>query len=172
MGVDKANLMVAGRRLLDTGLDALLDGAADPIVVIGGSTDRVRVVADYWPGEGPLGGVITGLDTVADAADVAVVLACDLPHIDAATVSALVARLRDDGDADAAVPVVGGRLQPLAAAYRVAARDPMRRVFEAGERSISAALSQLMVVEVSDLPDDRFVDVDSPEDVSVLEDRS
>lgn len=172
MGADKATLEVAGRGLLDAALDALQGASADPIVVVGGSTVRVRVVPDSWPGEGPLGGLITGLDEVAGDSDVAVVLACDLPHIDAGTVSVLVDRLRSAAGSDAAVPLVGGRRQSLAAAYRVGAREPMRRAFEAGERSVRGALSLLTITEVSGLPEDRFVDVDSPEDVSVVEDRS
>ncbi len=167
MGADKATLEIDGRSLLDTALDALEAAGAEPIVVVGGSTKRATPVADEWPGEGPLGGLIVGLDAVADAADAAVVLACDLPRIDPGTVSELATRLGAEG-ADVAIPVVDGRRQPLSAAYRTDTRDQLRRAFEAGERSLQKGLAVLEVTELSDLSPHAFADLDTPEDVSAL----
>jgi molybdenum cofactor guanylyltransferase len=54
--------------------------------------------------------------------------------------------------ADAAVPVVGGRLQPLAAAYRSEVADRAEELLARGERSLMALLDLLHVHRLDDLP--------------------
>lgn len=87
----------------------------EPVVFIGGSdhvmaelasTGRVHV-RDRWPGEGPLGGVLSAL--LAFGSPV-VVAACDLVDLDVDTARAVMV----DSDADVVVAVAGQSRRALA----------------------------------------------------------
>jgi len=94
--------------------------------------------------------------------DVVVVLACDQPNINEALVRLLVSSIADH---DAAVPVVDGVPQPLAAAYARRSLSPLRRAFGRGERSPRAALGELEWRAMDDVDPAWVRDVDEPRDV-------
>ena len=155
MGTDKATLVVRGRPLALIAADALREAGAAEIFAVGGDDMALRAlglepVADRWPGEGPLGGIITALDTAAQ--DVVVVLACDVPEIEAAAVQEIVAAL--DPNVDAAVATAGGRAHPLIAAYRSSAGPTLKAAFDRGVRAVRAGMDSLDV---------RFVRLSHPE---------
>lgn len=171
MGTDKAFLVLDGATepLACVSLRALEGAGAVAVLSIGG--DRARLAdlgfdarADDDPDEGPLGGLITGLDRTP--APILVVLTCDLPAIDAATVRVLVAALDDHPEAAAAIPVVDGRRQIITAAYRRTAHEPLTRAFADGERSVRRAVAGLAVVELDGLDPAVFHDLDRPEDLA------
>ncbi len=120
--MDKAELRVADRPLLDYALSAV--GAARTVVVVGPRRELpagILAAREDPPGGGPVAGIAAGLHCLT--ADLIVVLACDMPLLDASGVQALAVRLAAAGPevdgvwyADA-----GGRAQPLAAAYRASA---------------------------------------------------
>lgn len=150
MGEDKALVDVDGRPLAGIAADALHAAGADEVFGVGGNVQALeaaglRVVPDLWPGEGPLGGILTALD--AATADVVVVLACDLPGVTAEAVHAVLDGL---GDADVAVPMVEGRAQHLLAAWRRSAcRERLADAFQSGERAIWRAGEGLCVARVT-----------------------
>lgn len=79
-GVDKSALRIDGRSLLDLTLDAV--GVARRVVVVGPGG-----VSEQPPGGGPAAAIGAGVAALADdpeAADVVVVLACDMPGVAAA----------------------------------------------------------------------------------------
>ena len=81
MGRPKALIEIDGRTLLDRAVGALTAAAIDPVIVVGGDQAAIeaaghRFVPDEYPGEGPLGGIISALGAVDT--DLVVVLACDL----------------------------------------------------------------------------------------------
>jgi molybdopterin-guanine dinucleotide biosynthesis protein A len=140
MGRDKALLEVGGRPMALTAATALVDAGAAEVIAIGGDRDGLaslglRWVADAYPGEGPLGAIITALESVT--ADVVAVLACDLPAVTPAAVRQVVDGL---GPGDAAIATAGGRVHPLLAAYRRTCVTSLRRAFDAGERTVRRAL--------------------------------
>ncbi|MCL6553530.1 MAG: molybdenum cofactor guanylyltransferase [Firmicutes bacterium] len=142
LGVDKAALRLGEETLLaravrrlavvcrpvivvaasETAARALLASAAGsgtavhalPVPGAGPSQGPVAVVADRWPGAGPLGGLATGLGAVASV--VGAVVAVDMPFVAPALLARLIAIALAE-DRDAVVPVVGGRAQPLCAVY-------------------------------------------------------
>jgi molybdopterin-guanine dinucleotide biosynthesis protein A len=151
MGTDKAFIEVGGRALATIARDALRDAGAREVMAIGGDGDAfeplgLRAVADQWPGEGPLGGVVTAL--AAAAHDVVVVLACDLPAVDALAVTAVLSGLAD-ANADAAVPMVDGVPQVLVAAYRRRCGAPLEDALRAGTRRLRDAVDGLRVAHVA-----------------------
>jgi molybdopterin-guanine dinucleotide biosynthesis protein A len=146
MGRDKAFVDVRGRPLVSYPIAALRAAGAGEVLAVGG--DRARLVAtgavwvpDRFPGEGPVGGIVTALG--AAGADVVVVLACDMPNVTAEAVAFVVEGLAP-GD-DAAVAVTGGRLEPLLGAYRRRCAAALEAAFQRGERAVHAALAGVAV---------------------------
>jgi len=170
MGADKALLDVGDGPLASIVASALRDAGATEVLAIGGDVSGLtelqcfdRVIPDAHPGEGPLDGIITALGTAID--DVVVVLACDTPQIDSSTPERLVDALHGGGG-DLAMAVVGGRRQPLTAAWRASVcRERLLESFAAGERAPRRALGDLQVIELHDLPVTAVADLDRPEDL-------
>ena len=178
MGRDKALVELGGRPLAARTVDALVAAGAGPVRVIGGDAAALGalgldVVADRWPGAGPLGGVLTGLAAVAPGDDdVLVVLSCDLAAIGPDEVVALVEALAATPSADAAAPRWQGRPQLLTSAWRGRAAPGLRAAFDAGERSVRRALatSGLVVTTVSGLDPAHLGDIDTPDDLRAARD--
>jgi molybdopterin-guanine dinucleotide biosynthesis protein A len=173
MGRDKAFIEVEGRPLVAVAVAAARSGGASRVVVVGGDAARIRqldldlivdLVADEHPGEGPLGGLITGLRASRDP--IAMVLACDMPAIDGESVARIVGTLSDHVTAMVAAPLVGDRLQILTAAYRLKVLPVLDQAFAAGERAPRRALEAVEVVEVLGIDPVRLDDVDQPQDLS------
>jgi rhodanese-related sulfurtransferase/molybdopterin-guanine dinucleotide biosynthesis protein A len=141
---------------------AALQAAGASVVSTVGGTDRgfgVPHLADHYPGDGPLGGVLSSFASAVN--DVVFVAACDLPALDAPTVLAVLSGL---GDADAAVAHTD-RDEPMCAAYRVAScRVPFERAFANGARSIRHALKHVRVRAVSVADWRPLVNVNTPSD--------
>lgn len=114
-GVDKGSLPVAGRPMIDTVLGAAR-AVAGHVRVVGPGGDTL----EDPPYSGPVAGISAGLRALPAAVDLVVVVACDLPDLDAATLGALVAALRTPTDVrpGAALAVdADGRDQYLLAAW-------------------------------------------------------
>jgi molybdopterin-guanine dinucleotide biosynthesis protein A len=93
----------------------------------------VVVIRDPVPFQGPVGALRRALEAVTN--DTAFACSCDLPLLDSDVAAAIVAML---GDFDAAIPVVGGRLQPLHAAYRKRCAGALATLAARGESRLSA----------------------------------
>ena len=176
MGRDKALVTAPdGRPLAMVGLDALQAAGAGRAVAVGGDEAALRAlgadwVADRFPGEGPLGGILTALE--ATSAELVVVMACDMPGVGRQVPRALVQALASAPTAAVALAVVGDRDQPLTACWRRSVATPeLRAAYGAGERAPRTVLDRLAVVRVEGLPVEELVDVDSPEDLRRYADR-
>ncbi|MDQ3304873.1 MAG: molybdenum cofactor guanylyltransferase [Actinomycetota bacterium] len=170
MGRDKALVDVDGRALAAIVADALHGAGADgPVLAIGGDRPALarlglETVADDHPGEGPLAGIITALACARH--EVVVILACDLPGVDAGTVRLVVRALVGDGDAGVAAAVdEGGRLRPLHAAWRRSVLPQLQTAVDRGERAVHRVLADLVVVPVDGVGPWALVDVDTPADL-------
>jgi molybdopterin-guanine dinucleotide biosynthesis protein A/rhodanese-related sulfurtransferase len=169
MGRDKALVEVGGTAMARRVADALRAAGADRVVAVGGDAEALTgrgllVVPDRWPGEGPLGGLITALDDADGAAGVAVVLACDLTAPDPAAIARLVDH-RARADCDAVVPVVDGRRQWLHGAWDRRTAGILADVFAAGERSLVGAALSLRIAALDDVAPAAVRDADRPEDL-------
>ena len=186
MGQDKALLVVDGQPMVRRVVTAARDAGAASVITVGGDQKGlvkalagldVRVVPDRFPGEGPLGGVLTALDELdaAGEADVVLVLSCDLLAPDPRTMATVAAALTDPGApraADVAVPRVAGRDQWLHAAWRNdrQTRERLAAPFADDERSVHRAVAQagLAVRHLVDLATESLADADTPEDLRDL----
>lgn len=155
MGTSKAGLEWDGATLLARTCAILARAVDGPLLVVG-SPDRalpalppgVRVVTDPEEARGPLLGLATGLAAVEPAADAAFVCATDLPFLHPAFVRRVLAAL--SGTTDLALPVIRGRPQPLAAAYRTAAAPLARARLARGDLRLLGLADDLRVVRLDD----------------------
>jgi molybdopterin-guanine dinucleotide biosynthesis protein A len=165
MGRDKALVEVAGEPLVRRVAHALRAAGAARVFVVGGDRPRIEalgldVVADLFPGEGPLGGVLTALHAT-DAAVVAV-LATDLVAADPVAIRAVRQALEDH---DVAVPVSGGQRHFHHAVWHRRALVRLDEAFASGERAIKRAVRDLAVAEVTGLADPVLADADTPDEL-------
>lgn len=139
MGRPKATLDWHGRTLLAHVVD-IVGRAAGPVVVVGASGQRlpalpseVRIVRDARPGRGPVEGLLAGLAAAAGVAETAFATGVDAPFLDPAFVRAVLAA---GAGAEVAVPVVDGRVHPLAAAYRTDLAPRLAHLLDVGVDSL------------------------------------
>lgn len=164
MGRDKAFVEVDGVPLVLRVAKALSEAAT--VTAVGGDVIALSQLGleaepDLHPDDGPLGGIAQALGIGAH--DVIVVVACDMPFLNGATVRQLVEAV--DGH-DVAVAVHDGQRHPTLAAWHRA--TPVGDAFDRGERSPMRVLDELAVVEV-ELEDARIaIDVDTPDDLTNL----
>jgi molybdopterin-guanine dinucleotide biosynthesis protein A len=164
MGRDKAMLQWRGRTWAALMADTLAGAGCDPVVQIGGSpATGVRCVPDRYPGEGPLGGVLTALDAL-EGRFVAVV-ACDLPLLTSITVERL-RRCLDDGPGLHVAVADSGRIEPLCAVWRTSTvRSLIEERWCQGERSLMGVLGDLRVGCVP-VPPEELLNANTPEDLA------
>jgi molybdopterin-guanine dinucleotide biosynthesis protein A len=191
LGRDKAALMLGKQTLLDRTI-SILSSLVDDVLVVGlkhqapdptrpdptfgprvglraegGSTSAtVRFVPDDLPDLGPLGGLLTGLRRLRSP--YAVVVACDLPFLDAKVLHYLLGLAPGH---DAVVPVLAGRNQSLHAVYARSVEGVIARHIARNQLRLDCLLAELTVrrVEASELEtigfDCRsFTNVNTPED--------
>jgi molybdenum cofactor guanylyltransferase len=164
MGADKATIPVAGVAMARRVADALTAAGCSPVVAVGGDTAALRAlgleyVADEFPGEGPLGGVLTALSVGSPVA----VVACDLPHLRPQTLTELIEAL---GGHDAAV-ARSDRAEPLCAVWSDRAASLLRAQFQAGERAMHRAITDLDIAWVT-VPATDLTNINTPIDLGNL----
>jgi molybdopterin-guanine dinucleotide biosynthesis protein A len=148
MGSDKALYEVDGSTMAQRVADAATAAGASELLVIGGTAARAKKLTGTWkkdlyPGDGPLGGVITALK--ASSHDSVVVLSCDMPFITDAVITSLIRGLAD------AQATVGrtDRLTWLCAAWsKQECLKTLESVWKRNERAVHRAAVLLDVAEV------------------------
>jgi molybdopterin-guanine dinucleotide biosynthesis protein A len=106
-----------------------------------------ETVTDRWPGEGPLGGILTALADAKKSAGegaAALIVSCDMPFLTTEWLSFLVGRA-SECEAEAIVPKSAQGWEPLCSCWRVSAAEMVLPLFEAGTRKITDALNVLRV---------------------------
>ena len=145
MGRDKALLEFRGKPLLLRTVE-LLRPYVDRITVLGSQSRYshfgLRVLADEYPAQGPLGGICMGLKN--SLADWNIFLACDLPLLDGRILDALI-RITSLTDAQAVVPKTRDGWQPLCAAYQRSCVPAMEQAIERGNLALVNLLRSLRV---------------------------
>lgn len=171
MGSDKATFEVDGIPMAARVAEAARQAGAQEILLIGGTQARAKKLTGVWkkdafPGQGPLGGVITALKAASH--DSVVVLSCDMPFITDAVVVSLVRGL---SDAQASVGRTD-RLNWLCAAWSKSECLPtLQSVWKREERAVHRAAVLLDVAEVP-VPAMAVRNVNQPSDLEVNDDAS
>jgi molybdopterin-guanine dinucleotide biosynthesis protein A len=154
-GSDKAAVMIGQRTMLQQQLATLAAAGVVERVYVGGEPrtepSNARHLVDEYPGEGPLGAIIT---TTAEAVrrsnnthtiDTVIVLAVDVPLVRPSTIERLVAAVAAH---DAAV-AYGERDHWSCLAIRTAAHSALHAAFAGGERAVHRAFASLRVARVT-----------------------
>jgi molybdopterin-guanine dinucleotide biosynthesis protein A len=169
-GRDKSRLVVEGHPIINRQIDVLQRVVRTLFVI---ASDAVRfadlglpVHPDVIEGAGALGGVYSALEVATD--DAVLVVACDLPFLDANLLRRLI-ELAADGDA-AWVRSERGP-EPMLACYRRSARRSIRRQIDAGRLKAADLASVLRIAEMDEHEVARFgpparllANINTPED--------
>jgi molybdopterin-guanine dinucleotide biosynthesis protein A len=159
MGVDKARLPFRGSELACAVADAVARAAGNVTLV--GHTG-LPAIPDRYPGQGPLGAILTALDH--SSADWNLIVACDMPEVSAAFLGELLARAMRS-TADVLLPVGPDALpQPLCAVYHRRTLAALEEQFTGGVRQVTQALAGLAVEPFSVAELSHFQNVNTPED--------
>ncbi len=154
MGQPKALLPVRGKALLAHMVAQLTPVIkTPPLIVINDAAllaqshieTEFLAVPDHYPGMGSLGGIASGL---AHCSQWAIMLACDLPFVNAELL-AWMADLGSD-DWDAIVPQVDGYAQPLHALYHRRCLPAIEARLAADERRVVSFLADVRVRVVTE----------------------
>src|SRR5262249_36178629 len=120
------------------------------------------VLADRYPGEGPLGGILTALG--AGSAEWNLIVACDMPGL---TVD-LLKQLLDTAQSKQLKILMaegdGGKREPLCAVYHRSVLASLQGAFAGGTRKVTAAFGDIPVAvyPVSEMA--HLANLNTPED--------
>ncbi len=175
-GRDKALVEVGGRPMLAR-MTALMQGITEQVKIVGTPEKYaefgIEVVSDRWPGEGPLGGIITALLDAAShsapfeqsrqqphadnlhAADWCLIVSCDMPFLTHDWLAYLSKRAAAS-TAQVVMPVSAGGPEPLCACYRADGAETLQAAFEAGVRKITEALKHVTTEVLDEVHWKRF----------------
>ena len=158
-GVDKALVELQGKSILDRTC-ALLTPICKTVRIIAPFEKYphapVPVVTDKWPGEGPLGGILTALYHAEDmsralalapgmseeAKTCCLIVSCDMPFLSRAWL-AFLCEHAIRSKADVVVPESVSGPEPLCACWRTDSAPAIRRAFDSGVRKVTEAMKRL-----------------------------
>jgi len=171
MGTDKALLELNGMSLLDRALRTMREVCADVTIVGDPATlaQPGKVIADRYPGCGPLGGIHAAL--YQSSADLNVVLAVDMPFVSSRLLRFL-ADIAAGSEATVVVPRTLRGFQPLCAVYRTEFRTVAEKALRDGKYKIDALFGEgkARIVEPSELEsagfgERDFFNLNTPDDL-------
>jgi molybdenum cofactor guanylyltransferase len=160
-GKDKALVEFNGSTMIER-MGTLLMGIGMPKIYLVGAPEkysalRVPCIPDKWPGEGPLGGIVTALvhSKTRRKARIACtriwkgakpqlnfILSCDLPFLSKDWMRELFVRSLTS-NAKVIVPQSQNGLEPMCACWRTAALPIIEKQFKQGVRKVTQAMKQL-----------------------------
>ncbi|MFC2059892.1 molybdenum cofactor guanylyltransferase [Chloroflexota bacterium] len=147
LGRNKALETIGGKRLIERVVERVkLVSQRTLIVTAQGQPeipglDEVGIVADLYPGKGPLGGIYTGLHFAQSSHGI--VVACDMPFLNPRLFSYMIEL---SSGFDAVVPRLReGRVEPLHAVYSKSCLDDMKARLEHNQLEVNRFLSTIRV---------------------------
>jgi molybdopterin-guanine dinucleotide biosynthesis protein A len=156
MGTDKALIDYQGRPILAHVIDTVRQ-LSDDVLVVANRSDvygsfGARVVPDFDPPVGPLGGIAAGLAAMDH--ELSIVVACDMPFLNLDLFRYLIERA---ADVDAVVPLTGDQFEPLHAVYRRSCLAAIQRRLANNERRV---ISFFQDVRLSAVPEAEWRAID------------
>jgi len=174
-GTPKALLEFRNERLLHRQIRQLRQRCAeillvtnDPVLFRPHLDGDIRVIADVYPGCGPLGGMHAAFS--AARFPLVWLVGCDMPFISPSAAFLMLQRL-EPSTCDAVIPRIGGRLHPLHGIYHPRCADVIPGMLESQRYKIGEFLQRIRCRPLDQSVfreegiDPRFVcNVNSPED--------
>ncbi len=147
-GRDKALVEFGGQSLLAR-MIGMMQHATKKVKIVGPPVKYaefgIEIIDDRWPGEGPLGGIITALEDAAENAKESrwnLMVSCDMPFLTEDWLKFLAERA-GKSKAQVVLPHSAAGPEPLCACYRTDAASALREAFETGVRKITDALKHV-----------------------------
>jgi len=164
-GQDKARVRLGGEMML-TRTCHLVNEVTGSVNVVADRESRYAdsdlwVVEDRWPGEGPLGGILTALSATAETdrgRDWNLIVSCDMPFLTREWLAYLIGRALAS-KAQVVLPHSASGPEPLCACWRTEAAETLQAAFERGVRKVTEGIS-LLRAEVLDERDWKRFDSD------------
>ena len=156
-GRDKALVEVGGTPMLRRMIELLWRVTKQVKVVTTAkkyATFGAAMVEDHWPGEGPLGGIITALEDAARSParpEWNLILSCDMPFLTRDWLAFLSER-SFKSKAQVVFPHSASGPEPLCACWQTSAAAQLLSGFESGVRKVTAGIA-LLRAEVLDEAD-------------------
>jgi molybdopterin-guanine dinucleotide biosynthesis protein A len=158
-GGDKALVQFEGKTLLARTVELVASVCRETKIValLGKYGDAtVPILTDQWPGQGPLGGVLTALQHLNERLETpartpvedpgirsyALILSCDMPFLTREWLGYLCDRAVKSA-AQVIVPQSENGLEPLCACWRTDAASTIQTAFDAGVRKVTEAMKRL-----------------------------
>lgn len=156
-GTDKALAELQGKSMLTRTTELLASVCRNMAIVapenkLGNSS--VETILDRWPGEGPLGGILTALlhaKEKSPAHSWSLILSCDMPFLTHDWLAFLTQHALQSAS-EAVVPQSAHGLEPLCTCWKISALESVSAAFNSGTRKVTDALRKLRV-EVLDEKD-------------------
>ena len=147
LGRNKALLVINGQTMIERVINRLVPLTDEFLVVTGSETPELpvsgqaEIVADLFPGSGPLGGIYSGLR--ASGTLLNIVVACDMPFLN---IDLLEQMLALSPGFDAVVPrLENGMVEPLHAVYSSSCLGKMKELLENKQLGVAPFLEQVSV---------------------------
>ncbi|MGH9677820.1 MAG: molybdenum cofactor guanylyltransferase, partial [Candidatus Acidiferrum sp.] len=157
-GRDKALMELVGKPLLTRTLGVMGESGVREMLVVGERKKYgrfgARCIRDQWPGEGPLGGIITALNrSVVEKYGYYwnLIVSCDMPFLTGEWLKFLAQRARNS-DAQVVLAHSAQGPESLCACWRTDAIRTLRPAFERGVRKVTQGIA-LLRAEVLDEKD-------------------
>jgi len=147
-GQNKSFVTIGNKSLLEQVVSCLSPVCRDIIIVTTGEptipqfirNPKIKVLTDFYPGKGPLGGIYTGLK--ASGTHFNLVVAADMPFLNPELLRYMLS-LADSYDL--IVPRVGKLVEPLHAVYTKSCLSPIERMITNNELHVSQLFSLVRV---------------------------
>lgn len=139
-GQNKSFVTIGNKSLLEKVVSCLSPVCREIIIVTTGEptipqfnrSPKLRVVTDFYPGKGPLGGIYTGLK--ASGTHFNLVVAADMPFLNPELLRYMLSLANSY---DLVVPRVGKLVEPLHAIYTKSCLSPIERMITNNELRVS-----------------------------------
>ena len=155
-GKDKALVELGGRAMLARTTELVASVCSEAIIVAAAGKypdPPAPLLADRWPGQGPLGGILTALQSSAlrrTPSTWNLIVGCDMPFLVRDWLEFLCQRAERSAAQVVVVESANG-LEPLCACWKTASAPAVQAAFDSGVRKVTEAMKRLPM-EVLDVP--------------------
>jgi molybdopterin-guanine dinucleotide biosynthesis protein A len=147
-GKDKALVELGGKSMLARTTELVASACSEAMIVAAEGKYTVApapLLADRWPGQGPLGGILTALQSSALRGSEStwnLMVSCDMPFLTREWLEFLCQRA-ERGAKQVVVAESANGLEPLCACWKTASMPGVQAAFDSGVRKVTEAMKRL-----------------------------
>lgn len=155
LNTDKALLQVGQKTIIEREI-AVLSTIFIKIIIVTNSPEKYKhfkadLVSDLIPGNGPLGGIYSGLTMSEDEHNF--VVSCDLPFLNANLISYMKEIIHK---ADVVIPKYNGFLEPLHAFYSKSCLPTVKKFLDQNDLRVQSFFTEVRVKHIDKTVIERF----------------